>query len=121
MQPFFNTLSKWYGKKLTADDIKIFHPVINNFLTSIQTVSVIHSINQQSNSHEVFYRKVWQWMDGFMVLRMTHYIRDHGFPNQPILPAARSLLEADPQPGTQTLEEALEAFRKMDKPELGVS
>ena len=113
IQPLFYALPTWYEKELKNGDIDLFHPVLIEFLTGIQVIPIISKINRQSSNGEIFQRKIWQWMDGFMVLRMTHFIRDHGFPNQPVLTAARALLGAASQMDP-SLEEALAAFRKVD-------
>lgn len=113
MQPLFHALPNWYEKEPENNDIEHLHPVLIDFLTSVQAIPTVGAIHNESNSREVFVRKIWQWMDGFMVLRMTHYLRDHGFPSQPVLTAARSLLGVCSHMEA-SLEEALEAFRKVD-------
>jgi hypothetical protein len=49
-------------------------------------------IRNKSKSKEIFQKNFWQWMDGFMVLKMTHYLRDLYFPETPIIGAANTII-----------------------------
>ncbi|EON76523.1 hypothetical protein ADIS_2973 [Lunatimonas lonarensis] len=46
----------------------------------------------ESRTKEVFFRKFWGWMDGFLVLKLVHYLRDHGSPNQSLLEVGEGLI-----------------------------
>ncbi|WP_209328841.1 glycosyltransferase [Lunatimonas salinarum] len=52
----------------------------------------IRQFRKESKTHVVFAKKFWSWMDGFMVLKLVHHLRDHGFPNQPILKVSEELI-----------------------------
>ncbi|WP_114750227.1 glycosyltransferase [Pleomorphovibrio marinus] len=64
-----------------------------DFLLLEDLQSQFRTFKSQSHSEDVYFRKVWQWLDGFKVLKLTHYLRDHRHPNQPVYEVAKSLLE----------------------------
>lgn len=77
----FCHVQDWYIQEPTEHTLP---EVLRPFLASVGLCSAIDKMKSQSNSLGVFLRRFWQWMDGFMVLKMVHFLRDNGFPNQPI-------------------------------------
>lgn len=88
LKGFFTQVPNWYTKEVSFDKL---NPEVAAFLLKHHLEERIFQMKQQSKSHAVFYRRFWQWMDGFMVLKLVHYLRDNGIPNQPVLAVAEDL------------------------------
>jgi hypothetical protein len=86
----FDKVPEWYENEV---DIKWFPEVMRLFLNKMDLPHEVGKMKAQSRSREVFMRRFWQWMDGFMVLKFTHFLRDQAFPNLPVFMAARDLLD----------------------------
>jgi glycosyltransferase involved in cell wall biosynthesis len=108
LKPLFLSVPDWYAREINLGD---FSPVVLAMLDQVKIIPKVNQMKSQSNSPEVFERRFWQWMDGFMVLRFTHHLRDHGFPNQPVKEVAAFLFKGS----TPTLPQLLEQFRQLDK------
>lgn len=52
----------------------------------------IQEINRNSASLAGFRSRFFQWFDRFRVMKCAHYLRDHGYAQQPVVVAARHLL-----------------------------
>ncbi len=107
LKPLFHIVPDWYSSDVNLD---LFSPVVRDFLTQIDIINRVNKMKDQSNSLEVFWRRFWQWMDGLMVLKLTHSLRDQGFPNQPILQVAQTLINDF----SATPALLLEQFRQLD-------
>lgn len=86
----FDKVPEWYENEV---DVKGFPEVMQLFLDIIKLPGEVEKMKAQSRSREVFMRRFWQWMDGFMVLKFTHFLRDQAFPNLPVFKAAQELLD----------------------------
>lgn len=111
LKPLFSNVKLYYNTGLGLNFIQ----PINDFLKSVDGVNKVEEIKKKSVSVEVFTKHFWQWMDGFMVMKLTHYLRDNGFPNQEVLICANELLIKSGRNLTTTLKESLEEFRAIDK------
>ncbi|WP_158860334.1 glycosyltransferase [Lunatibacter salilacus] len=89
LKEFFKQVSNWYIQEVSFDNL---NPEVAAFLLKHRLKEKINQMKQQSKSHDVFFRRFWQWMDGFMVLKLVHYLRDNGFTNQPVLIVAEDLI-----------------------------
>lgn len=111
MKPLFNGVESYY---ITGFELNFIQP-INDFLLTVDAIKKVEEIKNKSISLKVFTKHFWQWMDGFMVMKLTHYLRDNGYPNQAVLICVNELLEIRGFELAATLEEALEGFRVMDQ------
>ncbi len=111
LQPLFSSIEKYYQSGLTLN----FIPPINDFLMNINGVQKVEEIRNKSVSFEVFQKHFWQWMDGFLVMKLVHYLRDHGYPNQPVLATSKELLHKMNLKNADSLPTALDQFRLLDK------
>ncbi|GAB3003847.1 hypothetical protein GCM10027284_21990 [Cyclobacterium sediminis] len=70
----------------------------------------------QSKTANIFVKNFWQWMDGFMVLKMTHYLRDSCHSEMPIDMACSSLLMnlEESIPLSLSLTELLKRYQQLD-------
>lgn len=112
MRPLFTSFKEWYKKSVECDD---FHAVLIQFLEAQKIKDKVAEMNKQSTSEEVFEKRFWQWMDGFMVMKMTHYLRDNGYPNKSVLEASNELLSKLALEKQIDKEKALSIYRKLDR------
>ena len=78
LKKFFGQVSTWYTQQVLLDKLS---PEVAAFLRKHKLEEIVLQMKQQSTSQVVFFRRFWQWMDGFEVLKLVHYLRDNGFPN----------------------------------------
>ncbi|HSI76440.1 MAG TPA: glycosyltransferase family 2 protein [Lunatimonas sp.] len=103
LKEFFKQVPNWYAKEVSFDKL---NPEVVAFLLKHQLKEKISQMKRQSKSYDVFFRRFWQWMDGFMVLKLVHYLRDHGLPDQPVLFVAEDLIrEIDNQKIKQLIQD----------------
>jgi hypothetical protein len=107
LKPLFEATPQYYDHEV---DLNIFSKTLQDFLTDNQFTKHVQEIRNQSNTEAAFIKRYWQWMDGFMVLKLTHYLRDRGFPNQPILYTAKGLIVNNQLEG---IENVLNHYRKL--------
>ncbi len=108
LKPFFEAAPQYFKH---APYLNIFEKPLQDFLVEDQFSKTVEEIRDQSNSETTFLKRYYQWMDGFMVLKLTHYLRDHGFPNQPIGKVSQTLLKVKDFSGN--LEALLIQFRML--------
>lgn len=69
----------------------------------------------QSKTANIFVKNFWQWMDGFMVLKMTHFLRDNCHSEMPIDLACNSfLMKLEESPPSLSLTELLKRYQQLD-------
>ncbi len=108
----FHALSNGYKKDI---EIHQFSKILQAYLNENFVSDRLKEIQNHSNSLDTFGKRLWQWMDGFMVLKLTHYLRDHGFPNQHLEAVSKELLvNQSITPGT-SLPDLLQQFRTLDQ------
>ncbi len=110
----FKAVDNWYLGEVVLGNLP--EPV-SDFLLREDAEHKIQKMKAQATSQQVFEKKWWQWMDGLRVLKLVHYLRDHGFPNVPVVKAAQALLaklqeESDSSSQPYGL---LDRLRRLDK------
>ncbi len=87
LKSFFKDLSESFQveKEINNKELK-------GFFEPGELESMLASFNSQSGNKEIYFRRLWQWMDGFRVLKLTHHLRDHGHPNAPVTKVAEELM-----------------------------
>lgn len=105
LKKFFGQMATWFTQEVSFDELN--HNIVA-FLLTHRFEEKLLEMRKQSNSPSVFFRRFWQWMDGFMVLKLVHYLRDNGFPNQPVLAVAEELLK---EINDQRIEELIHALK----------
>ncbi len=111
MNSFFKSIHHWYDHDVALEN---FSDPIKHFLSEHKITERVNEIRKQSSSIEIFTKRFWQWMDGFMVLKLTHYMRDHGFPSKPSNEVSRLLLDQQNIQPSENLESLLIQFRLLD-------
>lgn len=104
----FEAVPEWYGNEVSLEP---FAPGLRDFLEEAGLIPKVLQMRKQSNSPAVFRRRYWQWMDGFMVLKLTHHLRDRGLPSLPVIEVAQTL-SGKP---VEDPEQLLEYFRELDR------
>ncbi len=110
LQPLFSSTERYYQSGLKLN----FIPPVNDFLISINGIQKVEEIRNKSVSYEVFQKHFWQWMDGFLVMKLVHHLRDQGYPNQPVLLSSNKLLDKMDLKTVDSLPAALDQFRLLD-------
>jgi Glycosyl transferase family group 2 len=110
MKPVFEILPNAFDQSI---DVDLFPLTVGDFLRETNAPGRIAAMKTQANNADAFSKRFWQWMDGFMVLKFTHYLRDHGFPNQPISDVSSVILSAFGLAPVKSKEEALQQFRRL--------
>lgn len=105
LSDFFGQIPTWFTQEVSFDKL---NPIIGAFLRKHRFDETLLQIRQQSTSPSVFFRRFWQWMDGFRVLKLVHYLRDNGFPNQSVLAVAKELTK---ETKDQRIAELIQALK----------
>lgn len=105
LRSFFEQICSWYSHDVSWDKM---NPTAVSFLQKHALEERIHKMKQQSTTQAVFLRRFWQWMDGFMVLKFVHYLRDNGFQNESVLTVA---VELNRQINDPKIEELIHALQ----------
>jgi hypothetical protein len=86
------------------------------YLESIHFLQTIADIHQNTNSLQSFQKRFFRNFNAFRMIKYTHFMRDHYFPDVPVTSAARELVEhMDVLQSFTQAEELLEYFRQKDK------
>jgi glycosyltransferase involved in cell wall biosynthesis len=89
--------------------------VLQPLLERVEFTERVLRIKNQSNSEASFLKKFWQWFDGFLVLKFTHYLRDNAYPSLPVARAAQQLRERiQGTSGVGNNVDLLNWYREMD-------
>ncbi|SHM74303.1 hypothetical protein SAMN04488057_103166 [Cyclobacterium lianum] len=113
LKSFFNQVPQLYDAGPHSGGLSV---VLSDVLQEINFDQRILELRKQSSSEENFIKRFWQWMDGFMVLKLTHYLRDRHFTSIPVLKAAPELLRLFGETSlTKDLPDLLDVFRDLDQ------
>lgn len=113
LQVFFLQVPLLYSHQPGA--LPLPKPILE-FLRGVNFEMQVSEIKSQSNGGSAFFKRFWQWMDGFMILKLTHHLRDHYFPSLAVQVAGNelmSLIWGNPQ--KLDLPDLLDAFRNSDQ------
>jgi|TARA_R110002049_G_scaffold79692_2_gene202829 hypothetical protein len=112
LKKFFDLVPNLFNSDQVIENVP---DELKKFLLEQHFESRVKDIKSQSSSLKIFIKNFWQWMDGFMVLKMTHYLRDSYFPEQAIDIAANSLIKIlEESQSTLSLTELLTKFKQLD-------
>ncbi len=68
--------------------------VVQQFLEGQAVINKILEIQQHTGSQVQFQKRWFQWFDPFMVMKFAHYLRDHAYPDVPVIVAVEDLLSS---------------------------
>lgn len=69
-------------------------PELAAFLEALSFGEVWDRIRKNAANTEQTVRQFHRWFDGFRTIKLIHHLRDHGFPDQDMFPAIRTLFQA---------------------------
>lgn len=84
-------------------------PIVT-FLAKHEFDRKIGLIKSNCKSREQFHKQFFIWFDGFLCMKLIHFLRDEFYPNIPIEKAAAQLIKTD----RKSAEELLEVYRIND-------
>jgi len=89
---------------------------LKTWLDLRQTQEKLNEIQANSTSEKVFRQRFFRWLDGFRILKFTHFARDHVYPEKPLVTAATELAlwRGVNPPESADLKKLLEIFRELD-------
>ena len=67
-------------------------PTLRNFLSDNDFLENWREIRAHSSKPETFQNRFFRWFNAFKLMKYLHYAREHGFPDVPVVEAARWLL-----------------------------
>ncbi len=87
------------------------------FLREVSFSRELARLKRQSKTVKTFVNNWYRFFDGFMVLRYLHFVRDHFYPDQPVVQEARKLaaLRWPTANISNTAGELLTLYRQQDK------
>ena len=84
-----------------------------SFLNDNQFEEKLEEISKNTRDLDSFKKRFFVWFDAFKVLKLVHWMRDHGFDNIPIEQGVINLLELETQ--NNDLFQLLKYLRSIDK------
>lgn len=94
---------------------------LRSFLAYEEFKSKVAEFHQYSNSRETFDKRLYQWFDGFKVLKFVHSARDQFYPNIPISKALDWLFDQYLENKPSNLTEGLVRLRELNRKEASVN
>ena len=110
-------LRKCTSEELFNNTVKPLPLSIRQFLVSQNFYSLLNGCIGQSASEEAYLKRIYAWLDGFMVLKFVHYAREHYYSDVPVEACAKELLSSlgiDTE-GNDNDEDLLTRYRMLDR------
>jgi len=119
----FTVLKKWLRlfleNTLSAEEYLIgaeeIHPALAHFLLEQKFEKSWSAIMRASKSEQQIQRQKNNWFDGFKTLKLIHYLRDNGFPLQPMFASLNLRIHAADMQLDFTGEEEIPPFAVRQK------
>jgi glycosyltransferase involved in cell wall biosynthesis len=86
---FVSRVSEFYKNDYAGG----IHPSLDLFLANENFSEALVEIRSNSGSAMAFKKRFFAWFDAFRVLKLVHFLRDHGFPDRPVTDEARVLMD----------------------------
>ena len=103
------------GKVTYTNAVKTLPHSIQEFLMSQNFYDVLNSCIAQSTSEAAYLKRIYAWLDGFMVLKFVHFARAHFYPEVPVEQCARELLGSIHVNSDGSDGVLLETYRELDR------
>ena len=106
-------LQKWLSKIHQLCDTDFVLPedkVLRTFLEEQNYKSAMQKIWQNAASPEMIMKKFYEWFDAFKLMKAFHYLRDHGYPNEPLEIVAGQLICSE----VRGADDLLRLYRDID-------
>lgn len=116
----FDTLKNFNDQVLNLyhhefDSLEDIHPLLRSFLRENEIDSKLKELRNNSTSLENFTKRFYSWFDAFLVLKASHFLRDHGMGTQDVKVASDELLNRLKLKSGNGVEEQLVIFRNIDR------
>ncbi len=114
---FMESVSSYYkasGEEARKSTEMLPLPV-RSFLESAGFLEKIEEVNAHTAGMKTFMPRWFNWMDGFRMLKMIHYMRNHFYPDMRVEEAANELLARLNDRNTRDIAGLLKLYRAMDK------
>lgn len=106
----------WINRLYEGEQMKHSNQATQNFLDSIDFENKVKEIKNNTSSFSKFEKRFYTFFNAFTVLKFTHYMRDNGFPNQPVYEEAKLLLSyLNKQNEGMSISELLVYYRQLDQ------
>lgn len=86
---FFEMLPDIYNNKINFENLPLS---IKKFTGEEPFLKKIDELKNNSTNYDSFFKRFYNWWDGFMVLKFVHYSRDNFFPDESILLELKKIL-----------------------------
>lgn len=90
-------------------------PGIQSYLNENEFVESILETHKYTNSTDTFYKRFWNWLDGFRMLKIVHFLRDEYYSNTTIQSASNDLLEMLGHKKEEGVIDLLERYKQIDQ------
>lgn len=122
---FFSVVKQFYKQKSEITSLLIgkLHPVMAEFLTSLNWMKAMEEINSNCSTPHTYTKRFYNWFDGLTVLKFLNYASAKGFPRIDVWDAAIQLLKKKEIRISEISgeHELLSIFRDLEKKEPWVS
>lgn len=81
-----NRIEDWYTLNAEGiqDALKNLHPKVGAFFIAEGMPEEIENCHKHSASLLSFKNRILRWLSPFMLMKFLHFLREHGFPDQPV-------------------------------------
>lgn len=110
-------LIKSFMEEIERDTTENLSNTIMEFLMENNFLSELEKIQSQSKNEAHFKERFFEWFNGFKMLKLVHFLREHYFPEKPLILEANQLLKEIGIIHHRELSalELLEIYRDLDK------
>jgi len=126
IRPLFQQVPLMYSVLLKRNNQKIQDTIYQQLGLSDQLITFLESIDFKTNcdsiaiqttSEAAFTKRFFRFFNAFMMIRYIHYMRDHFYPDTPVVEGVKNLVDANQwvHPTKQDAESYLELFRMVDQ------
>ena len=117
LQPFLSRVSTLYksDEESLGQVLKLLPSAAQDYFLSVNFVETMHKLSKNAKSVVTFEKAFYQWFDAFKLMKYLHFMRDHGYEDQPVLDEANKLLKLLQQECPHTSGDLLNHYRKLQK------
>lgn len=85
-------IPRFYEMPLDSEPLETCPASLKQFLSENNFEEQLREIKENSSSEKMFIKRFFRWLDGFLVLKFTHFARDYFYEKIPVAEAASRLL-----------------------------
>ena len=110
LKQFIDAVPEFYNSKISEVMTQLPEALID-FVQTHSYEAKIALIKSNCSDIDQFQKQFFVWFDGFLCLKLVHFLRDHYLPNRPLLEAANQLIHQQ----FSDLSSLLYAYRRHDR------